>query len=384
MTQDNNILLPAGFQDIVPPHAADESRLASGLLKNFTQFGYEQVKPPLMEFEQDGKDSLLSYQTFQVMDYSSQKMMSIRADMTIQVARIAANRMMDRKRPIRLSYSGQVLRVKGEGLYKERQLAQSGIELIGDNSPAATLEAIYIAADSFSKLGLTDISIDFGIPSLSTVIMENFDTKQDIKKEIFSFIEAKDIPSIRKIDDKSAAIIANILEISISNESTNIFDILDMIEKNNLPKRALEYCSKLRNIIKLVQKELPLLKVTIDPMERRGFEYHTGLSFSFFSGNSKEELGRGGQYEVAFNGEEAVGFTLSINSLQRALPLTKDKRKVFVPCGVVYSETEFLREEGYITIHSTSERDTPQQFNCGYIYDDKSIKLVENKNVHTD
>ncbi|MEJ0067606.1 MAG: ATP phosphoribosyltransferase regulatory subunit [Pseudomonadota bacterium] len=37
----------------------------------------------------------------------------MRADMTIQVARIATTRLAGRPRPLRLSYAGDVLRVKG-------------------------------------------------------------------------------------------------------------------------------------------------------------------------------------------------------------------------------------------------------------------------------
>src|SRR5581483_8700754 len=40
---------------------------------------------------------------------------------------------------------------------------------------------------------------------------------------------------------------------------------------------------------------LPTLKVTVDPVENRGFEYHSGISFSFFArGATLGELARAG------------------------------------------------------------------------------------------
>ena len=49
---------------------------------------------------------------------------------------------------------------------------------------------------------------------------------------------------------------------------------------------------------------IPALKVTVDPVENRGFEYHTGISFTFFARVDPElgplgELGRGGRYRRA-------------------------------------------------------------------------------------
>ena len=51
------------------------------------------------------------------------------------------------------------------------------------------------------------------------------------------------------------------------------------------------------------QRRRPDLKVTVDPVENRGFEYHTGISFTFFAGSaaacgSGGELGRGGRYQA--------------------------------------------------------------------------------------
>ena len=86
--------------------------------------------------------------TFRLMDPVSQRMMGLRADMTPQVGRIAASRLKGAPRPLRLSYAGQVLRVKGEQLRPERQIGQVGVELIGTASAAADAEAVLLAAEA--------------------------------------------------------------------------------------------------------------------------------------------------------------------------------------------------------------------------------------------
>ena len=100
--------------------------------------GYERVKPPLVEFEEtllSGAGAAMATATFRTMDPGSQRMIGVRADMTPQIARIAATRLGNAARPLRLSYAGQVLRVKGSEIRPERQIGQVGAELIGGSGP---------------------------------------------------------------------------------------------------------------------------------------------------------------------------------------------------------------------------------------------------------
>ncbi|NQV44142.1 MAG: ATP phosphoribosyltransferase regulatory subunit, partial [Rhodospirillales bacterium] len=120
-TNDNadKALLPAGMADVLPPDAAFEATVVERLMARFGAQGYGRVKPPLLEFEENllrGPGSAMSSQTFRLMDPVSQRMMGLRADMTPQVARIATSRLRKAPRPLRLSYAGQVLRVKGSQL----------------------------------------------------------------------------------------------------------------------------------------------------------------------------------------------------------------------------------------------------------------------------
>ena len=91
-------LLPDGLRDGLPPDAAHESVVVARLVESFGRFGYELVEPPLVEFEDtllDGVASSIANATFRLMDPVSQRMMGVRADMTLQVARIASTRLVN-------------------------------------------------------------------------------------------------------------------------------------------------------------------------------------------------------------------------------------------------------------------------------------------------
>ena len=152
---EHRALLPAGLRDILPPEAGYEAGIRETLVGSFVGHGYDRVKPPLVEFEDgltSGAGAAVSADTFRLLDPVSQRMMGVRADMTTQVARIAATRLGDAPRPLRLSYTGEVLRIRGTQLRPERQFAQVGAELIGTKSAAADIEIIEIAVEKKRKI----------------------------------------------------------------------------------------------------------------------------------------------------------------------------------------------------------------------------------------
>ena len=100
-------------------------------------------------------------------------MMGLRADTTPQVARIATTRLATAPRPLRLSYAGQCLRVRGNQLAPDRQVAQAGIELIGHDSPEADAETVLVAAEALAALGLTRVSFDLTLPMLVPSLLDD-------------------------------------------------------------------------------------------------------------------------------------------------------------------------------------------------------------------
>jgi len=157
-------LLPSGLRDLLPPDAETEASAVQALMDTFAAHGYQRVKPPLLEFEDSllaGSGAAVADQTFRLMDPDSNRMMGLRTDITPQVARIATTRLVHAPRPLRLSYAGQCLRVRGGQLAPDRQVAQAGIELIGHDSPEADAETVLVAAEAGPKKKALDWLMKF-------------------------------------------------------------------------------------------------------------------------------------------------------------------------------------------------------------------------------
>ena len=192
-------LLPAGMGDVLPPEAEIESSAMEDLIAQFSGRGYQRVKPPLIEFEESllsDSGSAMAGQTFRVMDPVSQRMMGVRADMTLQIARIATTRMRKAPRPLRLCYGDQVLRVRGTQLRPERQFGQVGMELIGVDDPMADAEIILGAVEALSGLDIPSLSVDLAMPSLVPAVADASTLSGQTRADLRQALDRKDIAAV--------------------------------------------------------------------------------------------------------------------------------------------------------------------------------------------
>jgi ATP phosphoribosyltransferase regulatory subunit len=93
----------------------------------------------------------------------------------------------------------------------------------------------------------------------------------------------------------------------------------------------------------------PDLVLTIDPVEHRGLEYHSGVGFTLLARRVRGELGRGGRY-VSGKGEPSTGFTLYLDTLLRALPMPEARRRLFLPPATSRSIAAAWRKKGWVTV----------------------------------
>lgn len=355
-------LLPAGLSDLLPPDAGFEASVTERLIDVCQAHGYERVKPPLMEFEDSllsGTGAAMDRQVFRLMDPVSQRMMGLRADMTPQIARIAESRLKSAPRPLRLCYAGQVLRVRGDQIRPERQFAQIGVELIGSEAAAADAEVIVMAAEALGYIGVADVSIDLGLPTLVPAILGNRDNGP-ADYALREALDHKDTGAIaglsRHIGEDVTALLKDLILAAGPADDT-----LSAVAKIALPEAAAAEWSALVDVVAKVRALAPDLTLTIDPIEHRGFEYHGGVTFTLYAQGVRGELGSGGRYlagnggTAASGGEPATGFTLFTDSLLRALPRPAMGRRVFIPAGTEPGRVADLRAEGWITVAGLDE-----------------------------
>jgi len=372
-------LLPAGLYDLLPPEAEIEAEVTARLMAVLTAHGYERVKPPLVEFEEtllSDAGATMASDTFRTMDPISHRMIGVRADMTPQVARIAATRLSHRPRPLRLSYAGQVLRVRGSQMRPERQIGQVGAELIGAGGPTADVEVIAVAGEALAALGVPDLSVDLTLPTLVPMIAEAFGIADERAASLRAALDHKDTAAVASLAGEAGALLARLVAVAGAAEATRA-----ALDRLDLPERACRERDRLGAVLDGLAGAIPALKVTVDPVENRGFEYHTGISFTFFARVGPElgplgELGRGGRYQAGAPAapEPATGFTLYTDTILRTLPAPPPRRRVLVLPGTDPARAGALRAEGWITVAAllpaADWREEARRLDCGYVLEE--------------
>ena len=339
-------LLPAGLRDLLPPDAETEAAAVEAAMASFARHGYQRVKPPLMEFEDGlltGAGAGVADQTFRLMDPDTRRMMGLRADMTPQVARIATTRLAFAPRPLRLSYAGQCLRVHGGQLAPDRQVAQAGIELIGAAEPEADAEVILVAAEALAAAGVMRFSFDLTLPPLAPALLDAAGISGPTRRSLLHALDRKDAAAVTELGGTIAARLTRLL-----HAAGPVGPALQILQAESLPGEATALREGLVVTVRAIQAQAPGLRLTLDPLEFRGFPYHTGLCTTVFAPHLHEELGRGGRYLCG--GEAAVGFSLLPDAVLRAAAPREVLPRAYVPWGESREGAARLRESGFTTV----------------------------------
>lgn len=356
-------LLPEGFHDSLPPHAEAASRLQRDVLDTLASHGYARVSPPLAEYEDvlanrmtgSAKSDLMRF-----VDPISQRTLALRPDITMQIGRIAATSLADQARPLRLSYSGQVLKLRSGQLRPERSRLQIGAELIGSDSVVAASEIVSVAIEALEQAGVSGITVDFTMPDLIDILAAGPLP-----------LNSAQIAEVRaELDMKDAGGLAEI----------GATGFLPLIEATGPFQSAMEklrgfdseglLASRLDGIAEIANSIEGQANLTLDPTERHGFEYQSWFGFTLFAEGFVGALGRGGSYEIMNahgQPESAVGFSLYPSPLIDAGFGAKAKELVFLPLDHDPVISKKLRSDGWRTAAALSVKDDAKAMGCTHI-----------------
>ncbi|MDF2493542.1 ATP phosphoribosyltransferase regulatory subunit [Sphingomonas sp.] len=354
-------LLPEGFRDRLPPHADASAAVESRVLAVAHSYGYERVDPPLAEFA-DGLASRLKdgglADAVRFVDPVSQRTMAIRPDITAQVARIAATRMAHHPRPVRLSYAGSVLKLRGRALQPDREARQIGCELIGLDSVAAAREVVTVAVEALAAAGASGVSVDFTLPDLVETLSSGPLPVSDVE-QLRDRLDAKDAGAVAALAPEYLPLIEAAGPFDAAIARLRAFDSAGVLS------------SRLDGLEAIAASLGNRATLTLDPTERHGFEYQTWLGFSLFAEGATREVGRGGTYTLMHEDgaeEAATGFSLFAASI--AGDSAGKRRRLFLPLGTSDADGAAMRSAGWATVAALAAGDTPEAQLCTHLFVD--------------
>jgi ATP phosphoribosyltransferase regulatory subunit len=325
--------LPTGVRDFLPVKAAKLEYLRETLQRVFSRWGFRPVIPASLEdlaVLELGLGSDLRAKTVRFDDRQSGRLVAFPPDITPQVARIAATRMHDLPLPYRLCYSGRVLRHAEQRLGKEREVWQTGAELIGLDSPEADAEMIAMAVEGLQAVGAAGFTIDVGQGAFLRGILDDLPLPPAAAGELRAAIAGKDATSLQRLLDTypvSDRQRAEVLALPRLFGGREALDRAAAVVGNDVSKRALDNLHRVLEVLEVYGVDE---FVTIDLGELRGFDYHTGVIFQGFLAGFGRAVCSGGRYDglTARYGfpAPATGFAFNLFNLLFALDRVLDER----------------------------------------------------------
>ena len=131
---------------------------------------------------------------------SKGRLMVVRPDSTLPIARMTATRLQNEVLPIRLYYNQRVYRNNRGLTGRSNEVMQTGIELLGISGKRADLEIITTAIEALTRC-VPDFRIELGHAGFFKALLNKLPVSDNEREDIHSFIEAKNYSALNSFLD---------------------------------------------------------------------------------------------------------------------------------------------------------------------------------------
>lgn len=318
--------IPRGVADYFWDEAYARRTLEAKLLDLFRSWGYQDVIPPMFEYADTflhRSSKKLQTELYRFLDRDGSTL-TLRADMTIPVARLVGVRLHDRPMPQRFCYAGSVFRHTETQAGRQREFTQAGFELIGAAVPAADAEVLALTVHAMQAAGLRDFRLVVGqlqffdalLQELQLTSEQTAHLQRAIDRNSGAELEAflRDTP-LRTQQRHTV----EELPLLSGPDATAIIAHADRLSLNYAMHKAL---ANLRDIYNVLDAYGVTEYIYLDLTEINNLGYYTGISFEALIPGVGFPMGGGGRYDnlVGTFGapQPAVGVALGIDRLLNA------------------------------------------------------------------
>jgi ATP phosphoribosyltransferase regulatory subunit len=317
-----NYPIPPGTRDILPDEMRELRALSTALLGTFDRFGYGEVWTPTLEYEDvlvkgDERAAGASYRLF---DENGQ-VLALRSDMTIPIARLVATRFDDQTGPLRLCYLSHAYRAVTPQRGQQREFLQAGLELIGADAPAGTVEVIEVLCAALDAAGLSRARLGLGDAGLYRGLLEGMGAVGNGAGAVLLALERHDFVELE----------ARVGELGVSDKRQETLIALPQLRGGpEILDRAVQLggddvrqaTQRLRDVADGVKASGLADRVIFDLGLVRDLSYYTGAIFEVYDPALGHVIGAGGRYDDLIgrfgDPRPACGFALFVERLHVA------------------------------------------------------------------
>jgi ATP phosphoribosyltransferase regulatory subunit len=316
--------IPPGTQILIGRAARQRRVLERAISSVFEGWSYDEIIPPIFDYyDVFAKGWGQEEQIYRFIDRDG-NILALRPEFTSLVAKTVVTRLTSSPKPIRLYYSGEVLRFEKPKGGRQREFAQIGVEHYGGSKKSADVEILLIAVETFERLGIQSFQINLGSIDFFGGIVDRMELSKEHMDALKDVLNIKDQPGLEALlqnlplEERRKKILRAVPHLT---GGRSVIAEARALVKNARSVEALDHLEEIYSIFERLDLAHHL---TIDLGEIRGFDYYTGILFRAYVRGLGFEVAGGGRYDglpAAF-GEDlpAVGFSFSLDRLEQIVP----------------------------------------------------------------
>ncbi len=276
---------PSGFNEYLPAEQIEFNRLLDIIRGTYEKYGYSPIDTPDLELSEvllakGGGETEQQIYRFE----RGKNDLSLRFDLTVPLARYAAEHEGQLVFPFRRYHIGKVHRAERAQAGRFREFYQCDIDVIGSESPLIDAEFPAVINEIFEKFGFGEFTIrlnnrlvlngffeGIGLRDVSAEVLRAIDKMEKISRE--ELIGELETIGLTKVQiDKVLAFI----DISGSND-----EILGALEGLTIENDTFaDGVAKLRQLITALRTmQVPEKRFKVDLKIARGLDYYTGTVY---------------------------------------------------------------------------------------------------------
>lgn len=318
-------MTPEGTSDLVFKECQARRAVETRVKDVFKSLGYSEVVTPALEFYDVFANEfrpLPQEMMYKFIDARG-RILVLRPDNTMPIARLVSTRLRSFAPPLRLYYDQTVYRVSPTMTGRRDEVPQCGIELIGAGGMRADLEVVAAAVETLRKAAPIDFRLELGHVGFYKAIIDDLPFESPKIEEIRGFIETKNYAALQDalapyVEENPSCRALLALPRLFGGEE--IFAQARAVAPNERAAATLDALRALYDgLCGLGLKDSIILDLGLVNQ----IQYYTGIVFRGFMEGSGETMLTGGRYDALLDafgaGQPAIGFAVKTDSIARTL-----------------------------------------------------------------